>query len=434
VATVIIWLTVFAMVWVIMEPSRRNGEMLHDARSRMTHDTITDPLFWFSALFVAYAAIRAFNGGVGLSYDPELTKWTVSKPTFEMMPGGVDGSGYFPFAATLALAVLLLGMRHALGRSARAVYLLVGSILSAAAGFTIAVAISYGHTGVSALAACDFSVASFLGVAFGLQLLATLLSLFTVVGNGWVKVEPLVVLALVGNGIGMLILSPPHVIAVFTIAYLLLAVICFAFARRSFAGSGSFRCALAILMSLAAPVMYALATSDTPAMAAKLAAFADKAFFPAQFFARRSALSAIALESWRGNPWLGTGLGSFPLDIRFAAKASDWLLFGAGQQTALNGWWQLLVERGVVGALVFAVTLGMLFWTFVTRVIAAFRSARFAVEFVLVLFYLAVLIALAFVDCSYLRPEVLMIAGTGMAISGGGMPHRSRSEQEGRDK
>ena len=46
VATVELWLSGFTLVWLLMEPSRRNEEMLHDARMRVAGDIARDPLFW----------------------------------------------------------------------------------------------------------------------------------------------------------------------------------------------------------------------------------------------------------------------------------------------------------------------------------------------------------------------------------------------------
>ena len=62
VATVLLWLSPLAAAWVLLEPSRRADEMLHDARVRVASLIASDPLFWFLLLAVVLAyACWAWN-------------------------------------------------------------------------------------------------------------------------------------------------------------------------------------------------------------------------------------------------------------------------------------------------------------------------------------------------------------------------------------
>jgi len=429
-ASVLLWLSAFGFVWLLMEPSRRHGEMPHNARARVGRAVLHDPLFWFSVVLVSYAGIRALNGGIGLGYDAELMVWSVLSPTFEMLPGCVDGTGYFPFASSVAVSVIFQASRHALGRSARAAFLLGGSVFSAIAAIVLAFAISYQDERILAFARCVVTSASYFGTVFGLQLLCGLVALFASVENRWMRVEPLAAFGLVGNAIGLVLLSPVPTIVVFLVVFLVLAVASFALSRRRFEGLGSFRCALAILISLSAPVLYALSTAASPEMGAKIAAVRSMRPFPEGFFALRETLSAIALKTWKANPWIGTGLESFSLDIRFMATEADWSVVSPSQLTALNGFWQLLTERGVIGALMIAVALGMLLWTYVSRLVGSFSSVRLAPEHLVGPLALVSLVALAFVDCSFLRPEVLLVAGALVSCSGGALPDRAAAAEE----
>jgi len=432
-ATVLLWLSLFGFIWLLMEPSRRRGEMPHNARTRVGRAVLHDPLFWFSVVLVAYAGVRAFNGGIRLAYDAELMVWSLKPPAFPMLPGCVDGTGYFPFAAVVSLAVIFQAMRHALGRSARAAFLLVASVGSAVAALVLAFAVSYQNREVVALAQCAVFSASYFGMAFGLQLLCGLVALFSSVENKWMRAEPFAAVGLAGNAVGLVIFAPVLTVAAFLVAFLLLAVVSFALSRRRFEGSGSFRCALALLIALTAPVLYVMATADMPAMSAKIAAVKSMNPFAAVFFPLREALSSIALKTWKANPWIGTGLESFPFDIRFMATDADWSVVSPTQRTALNGWWQLLAERGVIGALMIAVALGMLLWTYVARLIGAFSSVQFSPEHLVGPLVLAVLAGLAFFDCSFLRPEVLLLASALVACSGGALPARAAMTEEGKD-
>lgn len=427
-ARVLLWLSLFGGLWFVMEPSRRKGEMPHDARARVGKAIIVDPLFWFSLVLVATAGIRALNGGISLAYDAELMAWSVTSPASPVLPGCVTGTGFLPFAVSVALAVLFQALRHGLGRSARVAFLLVMSVASALAAVVLAFAVSYNHPGVLALAAETAFSASFFGVAFGVTLLVALAAHFSVIGSQWIRVEPLAALGLLGNAIGVIIFSPPHALVVFAVAFVAFAALSFFLSRKVFEGSGSFRCSLAVLIALAAPVLYAFASEDRSDIAVKIAAIKTMAPFPEGFFPARDALSSIALKIWKANPWLGTGLGSFPLSIRFAASASDWSVVPAAQQLVLNGWWQLLVERGAIAALMLATTLGLLFWSYGVRIVASFGSLRLLPEHFIGPFVLLALVALAFVDCSYLRPEVLLLSGALLAFSGGAFPDRTHSK------
>jgi len=432
-ATVLLWLSAFGFVWVLMEPSRRRGELLHDARVRVGNAVLADPLFWLSVVLVVYSGLRAINGGISLAYDAELMVWSVREPVMPLLPGCADDYGFYCFASVLSLAVILQGVRHALGRSARASFLLVASVASALPAIVFAFFVSYKFSSVIALANCSTLEASYFGTAFGIQLLCGVTALFDVIEGKWMRVEPLAAVALVGNAIGLVIFSPPITITVFAAAFLIQVVFSFICAKSSFEGSGSFRFALAILMTIVAPVLYMLATDNLPWMAEKTAALENFEFLPAGFGAMRDSLSSVALKAWKENPWLGTGLSSFHLDIRFLATSADWAIISPAQKTALNGWWQLLSERGVIGAGLIAVALGMLMWTYVSRLVRSFRTIRLSAEHAVGIVAVLSLSVLAFFDCSYLRPEVLMLAGAFVALSGGALPAHSRDGSQGKE-
>jgi len=424
------WLAGFGFIWVLMEPSRRRNEMPHDARARVTRAMLVDPLFWFSLVLVAYAGIRSCNGGIGLVYDAETMVWSVSPPVLPLFPGCVDGTADFAFATIVSLAIIFQGVRHALGRSARVAFLLVSSVLSSLAAISLALAVSYRNAGVLSLADISFYSSSYFGTSFGIQLLIGLVALFSVVGNQWMKAEPLAAFGMIGNAVGLVLFSPAATIAAFSAAFLLLAVLSFVVTRHVFEGSGSFRCALAVLMAAGAAALYAISSAEVPGMAAKLAAITELRPFPGDYWNVRSVLSSIALKTWENNPWLGTGIESFPLDIRFAAVSADWQVISPVQKTALNGWWQLLAERGVIGAGFLAVMFGLLLWTYGSRLISSFSDIRLSPELFLGPIVLVVMIGLSFVNCSFLRPEVLLLTAALLAFSGGALPDRARLSGE----
>ena len=130
IATTVLWLSVLCGVWVIMEPSRRSQEMLHDARSRIAQAIAKDPVFWLTLFLAVVSGVRFFNDGVMMGYDAEKLIWVLTEPASPLLPGSVAGAGYLPFAASIAIIVILQGARHALGKSARISFLFLVPFLA----------------------------------------------------------------------------------------------------------------------------------------------------------------------------------------------------------------------------------------------------------------------------------------------------------------
>ena len=141
---------------------------------------------------------------------------------------------------------------------------------------------------------------------------------------------------------------------------------------------------------------------------------------------------------FKDHSWLGTGLGSFGLDIRFNAKDADWALFASTQQGALNGWWQMIAERGIAGVIFFVSPLFFLLWTYVLRAATAVRRlfssghlgdvVAFHPACALGPVALAATAACGFIDHSFWRPETMMAVATMFAMSGSAFPAVSRKE------
>ena len=129
-AKVLLWLSLMSAAWVIMQPSVIHGERPHEARVRFALATVKDPVFWASLLLVAYSGVRALNGGIAFAYDAENAVWSISEPALAIMPGCVDGAGFLPFAACVALLVLLQGIRHGLDAKASMAFFICASVFS----------------------------------------------------------------------------------------------------------------------------------------------------------------------------------------------------------------------------------------------------------------------------------------------------------------
>jgi hypothetical protein len=182
--------------------------------------------------------------------------------------------------------------------------------------------------------------------------------------------------------------------------------------------AAEFKLLVVFALSVAVGVFAAISLMPETVLNAKIASILEWKLFPENFMETRGALSDIALRSWKVHPWLGSGLSSFPLDVRFFATDDDWLLLVSERAEALNGYWHLLAERGIVGAALLALPLILLlvhFFIAMVRGILAFRLPHPAA--LIGVFALAAIVADAFFGTSFLRPEVMVALAFSLAAS-----------------
>ncbi len=422
-ATALIWLSPFAALWVVVEPSRRSNEMLHDARMRVISGVLRDPLFWILAVLTVMAAVRWANGGIGLAYDAEKDVWFMRAPGAMFLPGCVDGHGRLQFAAALALLVVVTGCRHALGKTARASFLFASSVLAGLAGIVAAVAFFAGHEGVVLAAKCAASNPSYYGVAFGMHLLGGIVALVGGFECRWNKYLALFAFAIGGTSAGLYFFAPSYVVVVFLAAALVQLVSSCGCEAFKLGGTVPMKCVAAVIIASLIPVLCAMGLATDELNGLRLAPFREGgSFFDSAFLDMRETLSGIAAKVWRDRPWLGTGLGSFPLDIRFNATDADWSIIQPSQTAALQGWWHLVAERGIVGAVSLALVAGMMLFTYVRRLVCSIGRSAFLPGCILGPVAAAALATITFADVSFLRPEVMLAAGAFFALSANSFP------------
>lgn len=360
----VLTLAALAMIWIVLEPSRVGDEMLHDARKRVLGEILHDWLFWVTLILVVTAGVRALNDGVKLAYDAEIAKWFVSPPSSPFLPGSTEEAGYPFFAAVVSVWVLLQGCRHALGRSARYAMTL---LMSAIVGGGMLVEAWCGIPEVSIINP------AFRGVAAGLSLVVSSVALTAVFERRWWRTLPLMAIGITGSAIGAFLFNPPIVIALYVGGLLVVMSYNFIYLRIKLGKLADFRHLVVFGVSLAAAValiMYLLPEGD---FNARIDAFTSESLWPENYLKIRGVLGDICRRIWQKNPWLGTGLGSFGIDLRFYANAFDWSTISSLQSAPLNGYWLLLVERGVVGA--FAVA-----FVFVLLVISYVRNFALSIR------------------------------------------------------
>ena len=443
-ARVVLWLSFLAAAWTVLEPSRRVDETLHDARFRVASSIARDPLFWLSLLLVIIAAIRWLNGGVAMAYDAEKRAWGLAEAALPFLPGGVTGSGYLPFAAAVGAAVLMQACRHALGKSARVCFLFASAFLAGVAALVAALACVFGNSAALLQAACSTVDASYPGMAFGLCLVGSMVAMAGAFERKWNRAMPLLAIAVGGCVVGLYLFASDMVILAHCVCVVLALACSLAYAHRRMGGLVVPKCLAFLLIAVVPPVLFIMGVVPEEVKAQKLAFFFGEEgskLVPDGFFALRSALSEIAEKVWKENPWLGTGVGTFGFDIRFNAKEADWAVFASNQAGALNGWLQMLAERGIAGVTFFVVSPLFLLWTYVFRAFHAVSGVLSNSRYGLggLIFHpacavgpiaVAVVAACGFFDHSFWRPEVMMLTVAMFAMAGSAFPAPKKTEDD----
>lgn len=432
VAVVLLWLSLPAALWTFLQPSVRGGEMLHDARSRVSHEVFRDPLLWVMLAAVVFSGIRALNTGVAIAYDAESAKWYMASPALPLMPASSGNAGFLPFAGSLACMVLAMACRHALGRAARESFFLASSGL---AGLAAAIAVFLSGTGNAAAAAavrCPLRQMSFVGVVFAVYAVCGIVAAVATIENKWNRAVPVLVLSVGGTMAGAVAFSPVHVMGIFLLAWLAVFAYAFFYSLFSLRGASEFKLLLVLALSLAGGWMLVAMTDSWAQISSRLAALVGRSFLPDWYAEARRAASAIAFKAWMSSPWTGTGVGSFVLDLRFNATPADWAAIPRGLSGPPFGWQKLLTERGIAGAAMMALPLILMLATYIRRLVGwlfartAPQPGCWAAP--------AVLLAVGasgFFDCSYLRADVLMAVAAILALSACMFPKAGKGMKNG---
>lgn len=411
VATVLLWFSLCAAIWTVLEPSMRGGERLSGARRRVARGIGSDPLFWLLLVIAVFSGLRALNTGIALSYDAESAVWRVLDPSFPILPGVLGGSGYLPFATAVAFLVLMQACRHSLGRSARQLFLLLSSALA----------------GLAAIIDLFFIREGDFGFVFGLSLVGGVISLVSALERNWNLALLPAALAIGGSIAGILVFTPPHLAVVLVAVGLLTLVYVLVYSGKVFRSVGLFRIVLVGSAAFAIGGLLVAVALPKDVFAERLAVYQGLRIVPERFMEIRGALSSIAFRSWISHLWIGTGLSSFPLDFRVNAQAADWVLFPRGATTIANGWWLLLAERGLVGSVLFVLPFVFLLVTYVRRLVGGVAEWGFPhPAYLIAPIAFALFVADGFFDCSQLRAEVLLATGSLMAVSAASFPMLKR--------
>ena len=387
---------------------------------------VWDPVFWTFVAIVVVVGFRALNAGIRVSFDYETAEWAIDASAVPFLPGSVDGAGFLPFAAALSTAIVVLGCRHALGKSARMMFLVMVSSFSGIAALVSLFLLGLGDEVVAAAVSTTPESLSGPGLGFALCLLCSASALFAAVARDWGKSVPFLVLAVAGNAAAVFVYPSSRDATAFALAYIALLVFAGLCAWKGLVGAKGCKLLVVVLfsMSIACAVVDISVPGDV--LDGKLSAFV-----PSDAEVReeggdvRSALSGVAANVWSEHPWTGVGIGAFEFCPRFYATQEELEFLPVHVQAVPNCWWHILAERGIVGVVLLALPLAFLLFSYFS---GAFRCACLCTlpdpAAALAPLALSVVVFAAIYGTSMLRAEVLTVSGAILAISAKSFPKR----------
>ena len=418
--------------------------MLHEARTRVLSAISKDPIFWICLILVVIAFTRCLNGGVAMEYDAEHSEWAIRQASAPFLPGCITGLGYLPFASVVGVTVIIQASRHALGKSARVCFLFAAAFLAAIAAISAALACAFGNEGAIRLAQCSLADPTYAGNAFGLCLMGSMVAIVVSFERKWQRVMPLLLVAVGGSALGLYLFAPDFIVLAYAAGTLVVFLYSLAYAQRRVGGLVIPKCMAFLLISLIPPALFVMGVVPESIKETKftfLSGGEGVALFSKEFAQMRDILTGVAYKVWKEHPWNGTGLGSFGMDIRFNLVDADWAALKPGQAGALNGWMQMLAERGILGIVFFMVPVVGLVMAWSMR---AFLSVRDVISSkyhrfgdlvfhpVCPLGFIAAVLTAAcgFFDHSFWRAETVMVVAAMLAMAGSAFPAVKKADEE----
>jgi hypothetical protein len=414
-AVVLIWMSLMTAFWLFLEPSRRVNEYLYNARRRVFKSVFADPLFWIFFLFVVIAVIRWLNAGISLVFDlsGDNWNWVVTAPKIPWLPGSSGDAGFFALATLIAVMTSVLTCRHALGKSARTMVVFLSSFFAA-----IAALVAILRLGASV--AYD---GSFAGSAFGIFFLASIAALAGMFEAGWNRAFLLFSFAVGGTFVGLWYFAPKFIVAFYSVAGVVLALIAALYVAVTKGISAFFKFVVALIIAAAIPLAMIKIYAPPELVEAKSAILTFN-LFSADYYETRKMYGDVAAGVWRdGNIWHGAGIGYLPLFIEKTMAESAWV------SSVPHGWWQLLAERGFIGLGMFVLPFAVLLFLLVRRLIAYGITHIFWPFLLLGVSAVSVVVCEGFYDVSFTRAEVLVPSALLFTLSLGSIPPK-RSEKD----
>ncbi len=374
---VILWLSLYAVLWLYIEPSVRMGEHLSLARFRVCSGMVKDPVLWFFVIYSVLCAVRWFNSGIEMAYDSETVSWIMKDPLWPILPASVGEHGFLPFAVSIGCLVVVIGLRHAVGLAARVSFSVSAAFIAGLGGWAAAAAACFGLEPFTGDAASGFGIVRepLMGSIWGIWFLASISAGVQAELRDWQRGRPVVCLALAGNVVGLVFFSPSYVLCSYLALGVLYAVYSWIWAGYSGTRGNVVRSIVFFVVGIAIAVALFISLAPEHVKESKVQGFDPSVAWRAEDSDANAALNGMAKRMWLDEPWCGVGLGGFALKSQFVGEASDWEVVPSKPKRAINGYWTLLSERGNVMCGLFLIGFGMVLWFWGVRLFdVAFHS------------------------------------------------------------
>ena len=371
-----LWIALAAWIWMMFEPSVLSGETVSRARSRMFGCMIRDPFAWFMLVAVLFALIRWLNSGVALSYDPEKTLWLVKEPAMSIMPASSGAAGFLPFAITVVLATVIVGVRHALGRNARIWFGVATGAFSAIGGLAAVICVAFGIESFKSAALMNFGGPWFSGTAFALVLPVSIACGIEAEERGLTKARLLFAFAVAGNAVAAFVFLPILLAAVYLLISVVVAAVSLALCKNRAGAAACARAASMLAFGIVGAVSAVMVPSYKDIVQEKVRGLDVEKAFTLELADRNEALQRVSVAMWKDFQWGGVGVGAFKLQAPFYVAKEDWQVLPPRPEQSSNGYFTLIAERGIVGSLFWLVGIGFLLFFWVVRLVESLKWHR----------------------------------------------------------
>ena len=367
----ILWVSLLACIWMLMEPSVFSGETISAARSRVLRGVLRDPFAWILWVSCLFALIRWLNSGVRLAFDAENSVWQIKEPAVSFLPASTGNSALLPLALMVAAAVVVIGVRHALGKNARIWFGVFSGAISAVGAFAAVVCAGLEMEPFKALAFSEFGSRFFIGSMFALFLPITVACGVEAEECGMTKARLVFAWAVGGNAVGAFVFLPGILGFGYLAASALVALMALFRLKKRAGAAACARAASMVAFGVVIAVFSAVLPPYAKIQESKLEGLDVEKAFPAALADRNSVLHGISKSMWLEYPWSGVGVGAFRLHAPFFASKEDWSVLPPEPKDGSNGYFTLIAERGICGALMWLIGIGFLLQFWISRLVGS---------------------------------------------------------------
>ncbi len=375
-SSAMLWVSLSAVIWLLIEPSVLSGETVSGARARVLSRMRRDPMSWFFLVAVVFALVRWLNSGVRLAFDAETSTWAVREAGISFLPASSGDAGLFPLALAVSISVVAIGVKHALGRNARIWFGIAAGAIAAIGGCAAVVCVGAGMEPIASSALAEIGAASFHGSLYALFLPIAVACGIQAEGCGMTKTRLVFAWAVAGNGVGAYFFLPALIGVAYLAVSVLVAAIALAILNRQYGAAAMARAASMLAFGIVIAVFSSILPSYANIQKAKMAGLEVEKAFPPALADRNEALARIAKCIWLTQPWCGAGIGAFSLQAPFFAAKDDWAVLPPQPSVGSNGFLTLIAERGIAGALMWAIGIGFMLYFWVVRLIGSVAWQR----------------------------------------------------------